>query len=90
MITTDEARARVATNERRRNLDAMERLVLAFGNRTHYMQWLACFPEDITLDSGGGVSNGDMIAMAADEEAYNATVQGFAALMLPVLDSLAG
>lgn len=90
MMTTAEAQSRIATSERRRNLDAMERLVLAFGNRTHYMQWLACFPEDVTLDSGGGVSNSDMTDMAADEAAYNATVQGFAALMLPVLDTLAG
>lgn len=89
MATIDNARERAAAAERMRELDAMERLVLAWGTRTHYAAWLDCFPEDIVLDAGGGVSRDDLMAMAEDENAYNATTAAFAAIMLPVLQQMA-
>lgn len=88
MTTIDEAKARAAANERLRTIEAMERLVIDLGNRTHYAAWLDIFPEDITLDTGGGVSREDMQAVAADEAAFDAAVKAWAALMLPVLEAL--
>lgn len=89
MTTIDEAKARAAANERLRTLEAMERLVLALGNRTHYAAWLGIFPEEISLDGSGGVSRDDMAAMAEDESAFDAAMRAWATLLLPVLTALA-
>lgn len=89
MATIDEAKARAANNERLRTMEAMERIVLTMGNRTHYAAWLDIFPAGITLDAGGGVNRDDMAALAADESAFDAAVKAWAALLLPVLTALA-
>lgn len=88
MTTIDNARERAAASERLRTLDAMERLVIDLGKRTHYASWLDIFPEDITLDAGGGVSRDDMQTLAADEAAFTAASKAWAAIMLPVLEAL--
>lgn len=87
MTNLEEAKARAAAAERLRTMQAMERLVIDLGTRVQYMQWLDIFPETISLDSGGGVSREDMQAVAADEEAFDAAVRAWAALMLPVLSA---
>lgn len=85
MTNIEEAKARTAAAARLRTMQAMERLVIDLGTRVQYMQWLNIFPETISLDSGGGVSREDMQAVADDEEAFDAAVKAWAALMLPVL-----
>lgn len=85
MTNIEEAKARAAAAARLRTMQAMERLVIDLGTRVEYVQWLDIFPEAISLDSGGGVSREDMQAVAADEEAFEAAVRAWAALMLPVL-----
>lgn len=87
MTNLEEAKARAAAAERLRTMQAMERLVIDLGTRVQYVQWLDIFPEAISLDSGGGVSREDMQAVAADEEAFDAAVRAWAALMLPVLSA---
>lgn len=85
MTNIEEAKARAAAAARLRTMQAMERLVIDLGTRVQYMQWLDIFPEAISLDSGGGVSREDMQTVADDEEAFDAAVKAWAALMLPVL-----
>lgn len=88
MTNIEEAKARAAAAERLRTMEAMERLVIDLGTRVEYVQWLDIFPETISLDSGGGVSREDMQTLAADEAAFTAASKAWAAIMLPVMETL--
>lgn len=75
--------------QRSQNIMAMERLTVNMGGRDAYIGWLSAMPEDVVLNSGGGMSQASALKIVEDEEQYNRLVKAFALAMLPKLKEAA-
>lgn len=70
---------------RARSLGAMQTLIITMGGVSGYTEWLKAMPADAALSVGGGVEQSTLLAIAADNEAYERAVEAFRAVIGPAL-----
>lgn len=85
----EQARKNAEKVTRVQNLRAMERLIVGMGGRHAYIAWLQALPEDVKLNSSGGLDQAGMNSIAENEDAYNGVVRAFAQHVGPVLMAIA-
>ena len=73
---------------RAQNLRAMQTLVITMGGVKGYREWLAAMPEGTSLTPGGGVDQAALMVVAESDDAYNAAMMAFKAVMTPVLAAM--
>lgn len=73
---------------RTQNLRAMQTLIITMGGVKGYGVWLDAMPEGATLSPSGGVEQSALMAIASNDESYNAAVKAFAQVMAPVLSAM--
>lgn len=85
----EQARKNAEKVTRAQNLRAMERLIVGMGGRHAYIAWLQALPEDVKLNTSGGLDQASVNSIAEDEATYNGVIRAFARHMGPVLMALA-